>query len=230
MGTGNFNEVTAGLYGDFGILTTHPEIAADARRIFEFLLQPHQYFRCKHLLVAPYHMRASMETLIENEIRNARKGKKAFIYAKMNSLTDPEIVRLLYKASHNGVKIRLIIRGACCLQPQVKGQSETVEAISIVDSYLEHARMLIFCNNGEEKIYIMSADWMTRNLDRRIEVAIPVYDKKIRKTLKEVFDIQWTDNVKARELTDPDNNNYRKMETDRLCRSQMELFNYYKNR
>ncbi len=230
VGTGNFNEVTAGLYGDFGILTTHPEIAADARRIFDFLLRPHQHFRCKHLLVAPYYMRDSLEARIGNEIRNARKGKKAFIHAKMNSLTDPGIVRLLYKASQHGVKIRLIVRGACCLQPQVKGQSDTIEVISIVDSYLEHARMLIFCNNGDEKIYILSADWMTRNLDRRIEVAIPVYDKKIRQTLKDVFHIQWADNVKARELTDPDSNPYRKRETDTLCRSQMELFTYYKNK
>jgi len=229
VGTGNFNEVTATLYGDFGIFTYNQEIATDAKYVFDFLLNPHKHFTWKHLLVSPYFMRNRFEKMIENEIQNARKGKKAYIYAKMNSLTDLQMIKLLYKASQNGVTIRLIIRGACCLQPQVKGLSENIEAISIVDSYLEHARMFITHNAGNEQIYIMSADWMTRNLDRRIEVGIPIYDKKIRNTLKEVFDIQWADNVKARDLSNIDENIYRKTDSKKPCRSQMELFSYYKN-
>jgi len=137
------------------------------------------------------------------------------------------MIKLLYKASKAGVKIKLIIRGACCLVPQIKNLSENIEVISIVDKYLEHARMVIFGNGGDEKTYILSADWMTRNLDRRVEVGIPIIDKSIQKTLKDVFKIQWSDNVKAR-LTDSDGvNSYVQSDSDIKIRSQVELYNYY---
>lgn len=138
------------------------------------------------------------------------------------------MITLLYKASQAGVEIRLIVRGACCLQPQVKGLSENIHVISIVDRYLEHARLAIFYNNGNENIYIMSADWMNRNLDRRVEVGTPILDKKIRQTLKDVFEIQWSDNEKARDLTVFGSNIYVEKGNEKPCRSQVALFDYYK--
>ncbi len=229
VGTGNFNESTARLYGDFGILTSDIQAVTDARVIFDFLLNSHKHFRCRRLLVSPYFMRRQFENLIEKEIRNKRKGKKAFIHAKFNSLTDIRMIKRLYKASQAGVEIRLIIRGACCLQPQVPGISENIQVISIVDKYLEHARMAIFHNDGDEQIYILSADWMTRNLDHRVEVGIPVLDSHIRQTLRDVFDIQWADNVKARDLTVLGMNNYRQTDSAEPVRSQNALYDYYHN-
>ena len=180
-------------------------------------------------MISPYYMREQFETLIKQEIKNAQSGKKAYIYAKFNSLTDEDMISLLYKASQAGVEIRLIVRGACCLQPQVKDQSENIRVISIVDKYLEHARLAIFHNNGDENIYIMSADWMTRNLDRRVEVGTPILDKKIKETLKEFFNIQWSDNEKARDLTIFGSNEYVEKGDNQSCRSQMTLYDFYKN-
>lgn len=227
VGTGNFNEKTAQIYSDFGLFTANPQVAEDARAVFDFLENTHRKFTCKQLVVSPYFMRNTFERDIEREIAFAKKGKKAYIYAKFNSLTDEKMIKLLYKASRAGVKIRLIIRGACCLVPQLKGVSDNIEVISIVDKYLEHARMVIFGNGGDEKTYILSADWMTRNLDRRVEVGIPILDKSIQKTLKDVFKIQWSDNVKAR-VTDIDGvNSYVQDGSDLKIRSQVELYNYY---
>lgn len=189
IGTGNFNESTAQIYSDFGLLTAHPQIAADAKAVFEFLLNPHKRFTYKQLLVSPYFMREQFEKLIDKEIRNSKKGKKAYIYAKFNGLTDIRMINLLYKASQAGVEIRLIIRGTCCLQPQVKEQSDHIRATSIVDKYLEHTRLFIFHSDGEEQTYISSADWMTRNLDTRIEIGVPIIDTKIKQTIRDVFDI-----------------------------------------
>lgn len=228
VGTGNFNEKTAQVYSDFGLFTANNQIAEDAREIFDFLENTHKKFTCKQLVVSPYFMRNKFEKEIEKKILYAKKGKKAYIYAKFNSLTDEKIIKQLYKASKAGVKIKLIIRGACCLIPQVKGLSENIEVISIVDKYLEHARLIIFGNGGVEKTYILSADWMTRNLDRRVEVGVPILDKSIQKTLKDFFNIQWSDNVKAR-VTDIDGkNNYVQYNSGEKIRSQIELYNYYK--
>lgn len=227
VGTGNFNEKTAQIYSDFGLFTANPQVAEDARAVFDFLENTHRKFTCKQLVVSPYFMRSRFERDIAKEIELAKKGKKAYIYAKFNSLTDEKMIKLLYKASRAGVKIKLIIRGACCLVPQLKGVSDNIEVISIVDKYLEHARMVIFGNGGDEKTYILSADWMTRNLDRRVEVGIPILDKSIQKTLKDVFKIQWSDNVKAR-VTDINGvNSYVQDGSDLKIRSQVELYNYY---
>lgn len=228
VGTGNFNEDTAKLYSDFGIFTSNVQIVQDARAVFDFLLNPHKHFSCKQLLVSPYYLRESFEKLIAQEIINAKKGKRAFIYAKFNSLTDERMINWLYKASQAGVEIRLIIRGACCLQPQVKKLSENIRVISIVDKYLEHGRLTIFCNGGKNLVHIMSADWMPRNLDRRVEVGIPILDRKIRKTLIDFFDIQWSDNVKARDLSVFGKNNYVTDLNHKACRSQVELYDFYK--
>lgn len=231
IGTGNFNEITSSLYTDFGLFTSNQQIAADAKSIFDFLISPYRHFSCSKLLVSPYYMRARFEELIEKEIKNAKKGRKAFIYAKFNSLTDEKIISLLYKASQAGVEVRLIVRGSFCLQPQVKGLSENIRAISIVDKYLEHARLIIFHNGGDEQMFTLSADWMTRNLDRRVEVAIPILDKSIKKSLLEFFEIQWSDNVKSRDLSIFGANNYVvKKEKESSCRSQVALYDYYKNK
>ncbi|MDR2954517.1 MAG: polyphosphate kinase 1 [Prevotella sp.] len=228
IGTGNFNESTAQLYADFGLFTSNPQIVTDARVIFDFLLNPHKHVSCKQLMLSPYYMRNQFEELIKQEIKNAQSGKPAFIYAKLNTLTDEDLIELLYKASKAGVDIRLIVRGACSLQPQLKDLSENIRVISIIDNFLEHARLAIFANGGEEKAFIMSADWMTRNLDRRVEVGTPILDKKIRKTVIDVFNIQWADNEKARDLSVFGINQYVEKGDNSSCRSQIALYEYYK--
>ncbi|MDR2946219.1 MAG: polyphosphate kinase 1 [Candidatus Adiutrix sp.] len=227
IGTGNFNESTARLYSDLGLFTSHPGLADDARAVFDFLLNTHKHFSCKHLLAAPYFMRPQIEQLINREIRNARAGKPAYIHAKCNTLTDERMVRLLYKAGQAGVDIRLIIRGACCLMPRVKKQSENIGAVSIVDKYLEHTRLFLFCNGGQEKAFISSADWMTRNLDKRLEIAAPILSESVRRALRDFFDIQWADNVKARDLTDMGVNTYVSPEGAPPLRAQTAVYDYY---
>ena len=230
VGTGNFNESTALIYSDFGFFTSDSQVASDARQVFEFLQNIHKRFSCKQLVVSPYYMRSQFEELIEQEIRYAQKGKRAFIQAKFNSLTDEKMIRLLYKAGKAGVQIQLIIRGACCLCPQVKNLSENIQVISIIDKYLEHTRFVIFHNNGNENVFILSADWMTRNLDRRVEVGVPIREEKIKRTLKEIFRIQWSDNVKARDLKQLGQNDYiQRKEGDMEVRSQTVLYDYFLN-
>jgi polyphosphate kinase len=230
VGTGNFNESTAKTYSDFGLLTSNKEIVQDTRQLFDFLMNTHKYSEYKKLLISPYFMRKEFEKMIDTEISNKKNGKEAYIYAKFNTLTDSRIIKQLYDASKAGVDIRLIVRGACSLIPQVKGLSENIKVTSIVDKYLEHTRYFIFCNNKNEKIYISSADWMSRNLDRRIEVAAPVFCKEIKKTIMNVFNIQWSDNVKAREQTILGKNDYLQNGLSDKIRSQSALYDYYKKR
>ena len=227
IGTGNFNEDTARLYSDMGLLSANPGFAEDARTIFNFLNASHKPVSCRELVAAPQCMRAFFTNAIEREIRYAKAGKKAYIHVKLNSLTDESMIRLLYRASKAGVEIRLIVRSACCLKPQILGLSENIQAISIVDKFLEHARIALFCNNGSELAYISSADWMPRNLDRRLEVAAPVHCPALRQNLRDIFDIQWADNVKARILDGTGVNKYSKGESVAPCRSQTVLHEYY---
>lgn len=208
VGTGNFNEDTTRIYSDFGLLTADEAAVEDARKVFDFLQNTHKHPDYKKLIVSPYYMRAEIEEIIDGEIRNAKKGKRAYIHAKFNALTDERMVEKLYEASRAGVEVKLIIRGACCLQAGVKGLSENIEVRSIVDKYLEHARLLIAANGGKPKYLIMSADLMTRNLDRRVEVGIPIRDRNIQTTLRDFFDIQWRDNTKARIIAPPYSNGY----------------------
>ena len=156
-------------------------------------------------------------------------GKKAYIYMKMNNMTDHEIIQNLYEASAAGVKIRLIVRGMFSLVPGVKGQSENIKAISIVDRFLEHSRFMIFCNGGDEQVYITSADMMPRNLDHRIEVTCPIFDKTLKNTLKEEFEIQWNDGVKARILDEKQSNEFVSTKK-KTTRSQIEMYNYIKEK
>ncbi|MFI3314989.1 MAG: polyphosphate kinase 1 [Rikenellaceae bacterium] len=228
VGTGNFNENTATIYSDFGLFTYDKAVVDDARKIFDFLQVAHKYPEPKKLLLSPYYMRGEVVKILETEMKQAKKGKKAYFYAKFNSLTDEKIIRLLYEASNAGVKIKLLIRGACCLKAGEKGLSENIEVRSIIDKYLEHARMMVHYNGGTPQSYIMSADLMTRNLDKRVEVGIPIVDKYIHQTLIDYFKIQWNDNIKARLISEPFDNRYIKAKHDEdLVRSQDKLHEYF---
>lgn len=233
VGTGNFNEDTATLYSDFGLLTADDTVAGDAARVFDFLQNTHKHFECERLVVSPYFMREHFVRMIDREIHYARSGRPAYIYAKFNSLTDPDMIVALYRASDAGVDVRLIVRGACCLKPGEKGLSEHIRAISIVDRFLEHARLVVFGGGGDERSYILSADWMPRNLNRRVEVGIPVRDRRIRKLLRKIFDIQWSDRVKARDLSNFAQNQYVGREpggeTEHPVRSQTAIYDYLKS-
>ncbi|UJH92904.1 phospholipase D-like domain-containing protein [Antarcticibacterium sp. 1MA-6-2] len=185
--------------------------------------------RYKHLLVSPHYTRTALVKLIQTEIENAQNGKKSGIKLKLNSLSDFALIDKLYEASKAGVKIKLIIRGICSLIPGVPGLSDNIEAISIIDKFLEHPRVYIFENDGDEKIYISSADWMTRNMDLRVEISCPIYDVEIKKEIMETFEICWNDNVKARVLCKNQDNAYRRNDKKPL-RSQFALYEYYQQK
>jgi polyphosphate kinase len=177
-------------------------------------------------MVAPFFMRKRLTQLINKEIDNASEGKKAWIFLKMNSLTDPEMIKKLYEAGQAGVTVRLIVRSICSLVPGIKGVSDNIEVISIVDRYLEHARVFIFANEDDPKCFISSADFMTRNIDFRSEVAVPIYDESIQKILRNILELQWLDNVKGRNIND---NTYRKLNSKVRIRSQDAITEYFRN-
>ncbi len=229
IGTGNFNGETSKIYCDHGLFTAHSKITKEIHRVFRVLEGELIIPRNKHLLISPFTTRRIFEKLIHNEIDAARAGKPAAITAKINSLEDPEISALLYQASAAGVKIRMIVRGFTCLIPGVKGLSENIEMTSIVDRYLEHGRIYLFHNGGDEQMYMGSADWMTRNLDRRIEVLTPIYDQDLFEELRAILFIQLQDNVKAR-IQDADETNtfVSKKEGENQVRSQYAIYDYLK--
>lgn len=230
ISTGNFNENSAKVYTDVTLFTSNTEILKDAAKIFDFFDVNYRVHRYKHLIVSPHYTRSRFNKLIDREILNALSGKEAYIKLKMNSISDFKMTDKLYEASQAGVKIQLIIRGICCLIPGVKGLSENIEAISIVDNYLEHSRIYIFGNEGDPEVFISSADFMTRNLDARVEVTCPIYDPEIRKELIETFEIGWKANVKARIHSSDLLNRYRKRGDEKTFRAQQEMYNYYQNK
>ena len=230
ISTGNFNENSAKVYTDVTLFTSKNEILKDAAKIFDFFDVNYRVHRYKHLIVSPHYTRSRFNKLIEREILNALSGKEAYIKLKMNSLSDFKMVDKLYEASNAGVKIQLIIRGICCLIPGVKGLSENIEAISIVDNYLEHSRIYIFGNNGDSEVFISSADFMTRNLDARVEVTCPIYDPEIKQELIDTFEIGWKANVKARIHSTNLLNQYRKRGDEKPFRAQQEMYSYYQNK
>ncbi|MBI6115176.1 polyphosphate kinase 1 [Salegentibacter maritimus] len=231
IGTGNFNSETSKIYCDHAIFTSNKQIAKELSRLFKVLEGELIIPREKNLLISPFSTRQEFIKLIYNEIDNAREGKKAKITAKMNSLEDPEMIDLLYKASNAGVEIRLLVRGFTCLIPGIKGLSENIYITSIVDRFLEHGRIYIFENGGDEKMYYGSADWMSRNLSRRIEVLSPILDKEIAQEFKEILDIQLKDNVKARIQDAEEKNEYvQKGENEKSMRSQYEIYKYLKEK
>ena len=229
VGTGNFNEDTAKIYTDHMLLTSDKKITNEVFKSFNFFNMNYRKDNFYHLVLSPYFLRNRISFLIDNEIKNANMGKKAYIYMKMNNMTDHEIIQNLYEASAAGVKIRLIVRGMFSLVPGVKGLSENIKAISIVDRFLEHSRFMIFCNDGDEQVYITSADMMPRNLDHRIEVTCPIFDKSLKNTLKEEFEIQWNDGVKARILDEKQSNEFVSSKK-KTTRSQIEMYNYIKEK
>jgi polyphosphate kinase len=226
IGTGNFNEETARLYCDHSLLTCDKRITEEVSRVFQFYADNYKTGHYKHLIVSPFFTRKKFLNLIQNEIDHAKENKESWIFLKLNSLTDPEMIRKLYEASQAGVKIRLIVRSICSLVPGVKGLSENIEAISIVDKYLEHARVFIFSHGGENKFYLSSADWMQRNIDFRSEVAVPVYDRKLQQELKDILEIQWSDNTKARILNLTQDNAYKLHPSRTKVRAQDAIYTY----
>ena len=226
MATGNFNEKTAQLYSDTGLFTADSRLTKEVKMVFNHLRDTKIKPKFKHLLVAQFNMRKDFVKLIDNEIEFAKKGKSAKIILKMNSLEDKKMISKLYEASNAGVKIDLIIRGICCLIPGMVGLSKNIKVISIVDRYLEHSRIFIFNNNGHPKIYTGSADWMRRNLTRRIEVVFPIYDRNLKKEILDIIKLQLDDNVKARIIDRYDKNNYRKNRIIRLNHSQVDTHKY----
>ncbi len=229
LSTGNFHEETAKIYSDLGLFTADERLVKEVGRVFSYLETvkiPEQEF--EHLLVGQFNLRSRLVELIDREIANAEAGKAAEIILKMNSLQDRPMINKLYEASQKGVKVKLIIRGICSLIPGLVGWSENIEAISIVDRFLEHARVFIFHNDGEEQIFLSSADWMVRNLSYRIEVAFPIYAEHLKKEVKNYINIQLSDNVKARILDEEQLNKYSQGSTDIAIRSQVETYYHIK--
>ncbi len=225
VGTGNFNEETARVYTDHLLLTSDKKITNEVLKAFNFFVANYRKDKFYHLLISPFGLRNKLAILIENEMKNAHAGKEAYIYIKINNLTDDDIISKLYLAGNAGVKIRLIVRGMLSLVPGVKGVSANIRAIGIVDRFLEHSRFMIFSNGGDELVYITSADIMPRNLDRRIEVTCPVWDPALKKEITDIFDIQWNDNVKAR-LYDETQSNRLVRSGSTPVRSQIDIHGY----
>ncbi|WP_461481351.1 polyphosphate kinase 1 [Porticoccus sp.] len=228
IGTGNFNEKTAEIYTDFSLFTSHPEICNEVRNVFNFIENSFKHYDFKYLQVSPLNNRAKIRSLINREITAARAGKPAAMTLKLNNLVDESIVKLLYQASQAGVKIRMIVRGMCSLQPGLEGLSENISIISIVDRFLEHPRCLVFHNGGNPEVYISSADWMTRNLDYRLEVGVPILDPKLKKQVIDILEIQFTDRCKARVIDAEQSNVYVKRGNKKKIRSQIAIYHYLK--
>lgn len=223
LATGNYNDRTARIYSDLGLLTCRENIGEEVESVFNMLTGISAPTSLRHLLVAPTYLRRELLYRIRREAELAQTGKPSGIIAKLNALVDPEIIHELYAASQAGVRIQLIVRGICCLMPGVAGLSENIYAISIIDRYLEHARIYIFENGGKPEYFLASADWMPRNLDRRIEVAFPIYDANVQRQVREIIDLQLADNVKGRVLK-ADNTHVRHPNDRLLLRSQEALF------
>lgn len=231
VGTGNFNEETARIYSDHLLLTANKKITYEVFKAFSFFNINYKKDNFYHLVLSPFFLRNKINLLIENEIKNAKAGKKAYIHWKLNNLTDREIIQSLYDASCAGVKVKLIVRGMFSLVPGVKGVSENIKAIGIVDRFLEHTRFMIFCNGdtGNEQVFITSADIMPRNLDHRIEVTCPIFDKNLKRELMDIFEIQWSDNVKARILDEKQTNRFVESKK-KPVQSQIAIYDYIKEK
>jgi polyphosphate kinase len=226
--TGNYNESTSQVYADDALLTADLRLTNEVEHIFEFFERNYKVHAFKHFILSPLSTRKRLLKLIDAETETARKGKAASIFLKMNSLVDEEMITRLYEAAQAGVKIKIIVRGICALVPGVPGISDNIEAISIIDKYLEHSRIFIFENDGDPLYYFSSADWMTRNLDHRIEATCPIYDKKIQRELLDMMMIQWSDNVKARIIDGEQKNLHRPATAKRKVRAQEAIYAYFK--
>jgi len=229
IGTGNFHEKTAKIYTDFSLLTANPSLTKEVEKVFKIFKNNIDRSLFRELIVSPFNTRRKLVNLIENEIKLSKNDEDASICIKLNNLVDSKLIKKLYEASNAGVNIKCIIRGMCALVPGIKGQSENIEVKSIVGRFLEHTRVFIFENAGDEKYFISSADWMTRNIERRIEVATPIYDEDIQKDIKHIFNLQWNDNVKSRIIDEQQKNKYAKSDK-KDCNSQLEIYAYFKQK
>ena len=226
ISTGNFNESTAKTYTDLTLFTSNKKILNDVSKVFNFFDLNYKKFNYKYLKLSPFHTQSFFTKMIKQEIRNAKKNLPASVKIKLNSLTSYAMVEELYKAAKAGVKIKMIVRGICCLLPQ---NHKNIEVISIVGRFLEHTRFFIFKNNGNDDVYISSADWMTRNLDNRVEVTCPILDLKVKNEINDIFNIYWSDNTKSRYLNSSIQNSYKsKLKGAKLIDAQKEIYNYYK--
>ncbi|WP_316820705.1 polyphosphate kinase 1 [Pedobacter gandavensis] len=230
LATGNFNEKTAGIYCDHSIFTAKKEITQDLQKLFAGLNKKMVVSGFKHLIVSPLETRSKFYQLIDREIKIAKSGKPAYMILKVNSLADEGIVEKLYEASNAGVKIKMIVRGICTLVPGVAGFSENISVVSIIDKFLEHARVFIFGNNGKEEMFLSSADLMSRNFEHRVEVGFPVLDKEVKQEIRDIIEFQLQDNVKARDITKLNSNKYHKNRLNTKVRAQVQTYNYLKNK
>lgn len=228
IGTGNFHEKNAKIYTDFSLFTCQKEITDEVAQVFKFIEFPYMAFNFNHLIVSPINARSAIDTLINQEINAAKQNKPSGITLKVNNLVDQSLINKLYQANNAGVKIQLIIRGICSLVTGIKDQSENITAISIVDRYLEHPRVSIFENEGNPKVYISSADWMVRNIDRRVEVTCPIYDPLVKQKIIDTIAIQLSDNTKARVLDTEQTNRYQINTSTLKTRAQVATYHYLK--
>jgi len=230
LATGNFNEKTAKIYCDHSIFTAKKEITSDLLKLFNALNKKTIAKDFKYLIVSPLDSRDKIYALINREIKFAKAKKPAYMILKVNSLADEGIVEKLYEASNAGVQIKLIVRGICCLVPGVAGFSENITVISIIDKFLEHARVFIFGNNGKEEMFLSSADLMSRNFEHRVEVGFPVLDEQVRQEIRDIIEFQLQDNVKARDINKLNTNKYHKNRLTTKVRAQVQTYNYLKNK
>ena len=229
ISTGNLNEDTASLYTDYILFTSNQNILKESNRIFNFLQVNYKLKKYKYLIVSPHYTKNKLIKLIDNEIQNKKNNLPSGIKLKLNAITNFQIIDKLYEASCHGVKIKMIVRGICCLIPGLKNLSENIEVISIIDRFLEHSRVYIFENSGDNSVYISSADFMTRNIENRVEVATPIYDKLLKKQINDVFEIAWNDNVKARFVNRAKSKDIIKPSSSDKLRSQWSTYDYYKS-
>jgi polyphosphate kinase len=227
ISTGNFNEDTAKVYTDYTLFTSNQKVLKEVNKVFNFLQVNYKFKAYKHLIVSPHHTHNTLVKMINKEIKNHKAGLPSGIRLKLNAITNFSIIDKLYQASNKGIKIQMVVRGICCLIPGIKEMSENIEVLSVVDKFLEHPRVYEFANGGSPITYISSADFMTRNIENRLEVAAPIYDPELQRQIKDVFDIIWNDNVKARRLNGPIQNNFIKNNL-KSNRSQFEIYEYYK--
>ncbi|WP_429035355.1 polyphosphate kinase 1 [Aeromonas media] len=228
IGTGNFNEKTAKIYTDFSLLTRHPDITAEVEGVFEYIEYPYKRYKFNHLLVSPINCRRQLYRLIDNELANAKAGQPSGITLKINNLVDRDLINRLYAAGQAGVPIQMIIRGMCALRPGVPGLSDNIQVISIIDRFLEHPRVMVFHNKGNPQLFISSADWMSRNIDGRIEVGTPIYDERLKQRILDILDLQLSDTCKARVIDADQKNEYVKRGNRRKVRSQVAIYDYLK--
>jgi len=228
ISTGNFNESSAKIYTDLTLFTSNEKILNEISNVFTFFDANYKKYNFKNLIISPINTESRFKKLIKKEVQNAKLGKPAWIKIKLNNITSYSMIKALYEASRNGVRIQMIVRGICCLIPRQVGMSENIEVISVIDKFLEHTRFMIFCNNQDNEVFISSADWMTRNLDNRVEVTCPIYQPELKKELFDIFNIYWNDNIKSRYVNLEKINRYNRNDKPN-SRSQEELYKYYLN-